>query len=85
VFGESLFVANNFDGTIGEYTTSGATVNVSLISGLGSPFGIAVVPEPSSWALLAMGTGVLYAVHRRMKRKGGTNGIACLAEPRALT
>jgi hypothetical protein len=29
-------------GTIGEYTTSGATVNASLISGLTSPYGIAV-------------------------------------------
>lgn len=29
-------------GTIGEYTTSGATVNASLISGLGSPNGLAI-------------------------------------------
>ena len=30
------------DGTIGEYTTSGATVNASLVSGLNYPYGIAV-------------------------------------------
>ena len=30
------------NGTIGEYTTSGAVVNASLVSGLNYPFGIAV-------------------------------------------
>src|SRR5262249_14115531 len=30
------------DGTVGEYTTSGAPVNPELISGLGSPDGISV-------------------------------------------
>jgi hypothetical protein len=35
--------ATNFSGnTIGEYTTSGATVNPSLLSGLSGPTGIAV-------------------------------------------
>jgi hypothetical protein len=37
-----IFVANFGAGTIGEYTTSGATVNAALISGLNGPFGIAV-------------------------------------------
>ena len=32
--GDTIFVANNHDGTIGAYTTSGATVNAALISGL---------------------------------------------------
>ena len=32
--GSDLFVANYGNGTIGEYTTSGATVNASLVSGL---------------------------------------------------
>ena len=40
--GQDIFVANVASGTIGEYTTSGATVNASLVSGLGNPFGIAV-------------------------------------------
>ena len=31
--GDTIFVANNHDGTIGAYTTSGATVNAVLISG----------------------------------------------------
>jgi hypothetical protein len=39
----NLFVVTNFNGgTIGKYTTSGATVNATLVSGLGVPVGIAV-------------------------------------------
>lgn len=37
-----IFVVNSSNGTIGEYTTSGATINASLISGLNSPFDVAV-------------------------------------------
>ena len=40
--GQDIFVANVASGTIGEYTTSGATVNASLVSGLTNPAGIAV-------------------------------------------
>ena len=36
-----IFVTN-YNGTVGEYTTSGATVNASLVSGLYEPMGIAV-------------------------------------------
>lgn len=39
---DTIFVANHGTGTIGEYTTSGATVNASLISGLSGPGSIAV-------------------------------------------
>ena|ERR1017187_6403063 len=42
VSGSDLFVSNLNNNTIGEYTTSGATVNASLISGLNHPHGIAV-------------------------------------------
>ena len=34
VSGSNLFVTNDGKGTIGEYTTSGAVVNASLVSGL---------------------------------------------------
>src|SRR5438445_13011600 len=34
-----IFVVNDGSGTIGEYTTSGATVNSALISGLNTPTG----------------------------------------------
>lgn len=40
-----IFVANSANGTIGEYTTEGTTVNAALISGLINPWGIAVSGE----------------------------------------
>src|ERR1700722_2179150 len=40
--GGTIFETNQFGDTIGEYTTSGATVNAALISGLNIPEGIAV-------------------------------------------
>jgi hypothetical protein len=40
--GDTIFETNLFIDTIGEYTTSGATVNPALISGLNGPIGIAV-------------------------------------------
>ena len=40
--GRDIYVANYGTGTIGEYTTSGAVVNASLVSGLNDPNGIAV-------------------------------------------
>ncbi len=50
VSGGDLFVTNSDANTIGEYTTSGATVNASLVSGLKRPWGIVVVPYViSSW------------------------------------
>jgi len=42
VSGSDLFVTNFYDVTVGEYTTSGATVNASLVSGLSYPYAIAV-------------------------------------------
>src|ERR1700678_2662916 len=37
-----IFVTNAGAGTVGEYTTSGATVNAALVTGLDAPQGIAV-------------------------------------------
>ena len=37
-----IYVANSANGTIGEYTLSGQTINVSFITGLSSPTGMAV-------------------------------------------
>jgi uncharacterized protein YjiK len=70
VSGSDIFVTNEGTGTIGEYTTSGALVNASLVSGLSNPYGIAVeaVPEPSTWAMLLGGLGLL-AFGRRRKLK----------------
>jgi len=60
VSGENLFVTDFFGNTIGEYTTSGETVNPALISGLNNATAVAVVsasvPEASStWAVLLLG------------------------------
>ena len=40
--GDDLFVVDLGNGKIGKYTTSGATVNATLVSGLISPIDIAV-------------------------------------------
>ncbi len=78
--GSDLFVTNWSNGTIGEYTTSGGTVNASLVSNVPGVSGIAVVadtdtnpadppvPEPASAAiLLAAGMGLL--ARRPQKRR----------------
>jgi len=65
--GTSLFVANAWSSTIGEYTTSGAAVDTSLISGLNAPNFLVVedVPEPSSLSLVGLACVVLVSLHRR--------------------
>lgn len=64
---QNIYVANYGNDTIGEYTTSGATVNASLVTGLVSPMGIAIspVPEPSSGALAGLGAAALWLRRRR--------------------
>ena len=42
ISGEDLFVASQGGNSIGEYTTSGATINTSLITGLNQTYGIAI-------------------------------------------
>ena len=65
---------------IGEYTTSGATVNPALISGLADPEGIAVVstvPEPSSLTLTLVGLiagGLVFRNHLVLDTNTGIEG-----------
>ena len=67
--GNDLFVANSGNGTISEYTTSGDPVAPSLITGLsGDVYGIAVVPEPATFALLALASGG-FLLRRRCRGK----------------
>ncbi|HBZ72018.1 MAG TPA: hypothetical protein DEP35_20730 [Deltaproteobacteria bacterium] len=71
--GSNLFVVNDA-GTIGEYTTSGATVNASLITGLNNPVGIVVVPVPGPSSLLPVATGVVGLAVRRHRVRGASRG-----------
>lgn len=66
--GGQIYVTNA-NGTIGEYTTSGTTVNASLITGLDFPGNIVVVPEPSSIVLATFGLAGLgtYRWRRRSR------------------
>jgi len=58
--GGNLFVTNHNTNTIGEYNaTTGATINSSFISS-SEPEGIAVVPEPATWALLLLGMTAIF-------------------------
>ena len=63
VSGTHLFVANQSNGTIGEYNTSGSTVNAALVSGLGGGFGffngpVGVGVSGSDVFVLLLGGGV---------------------------
>jgi hypothetical protein len=62
--------------SIGEYTTSGMTVNAALISGLDLPAGIAIgtigssVPEASTWVMALTGFAALgFAGIRRARSR----------------
>ncbi|HEV2320440.1 MAG TPA: MYXO-CTERM sorting domain-containing protein, partial [Verrucomicrobiae bacterium] len=60
----------NGDGTIGEYSTFGTTVNSDLISGLVYPGNIAIgpAPEPPASILAALGAAAFWLGRRRKTR-----------------
>ncbi|MGI9088908.1 MAG: beta strand repeat-containing protein [Chthoniobacterales bacterium] len=71
VSGNNLYVTNFGSGTVGEYNaTTGAAINASLITGFNQPIGIAVVPEPATWALLGLGAILLCACQRYRRSTG---------------
>jgi streptogramin lyase len=70
-----ILVTNTATGTVGEHTNAGAVVNAALVSGLSGPEGIAVVPEPSTWAMLTTGAGVLLVFPRRKSKAARLNKI----------
>jgi hypothetical protein len=59
VDGSDLYVSSYGGNEIGEYTTSGGTLNANLIMGVGGINAIVLVPEPSTWAMLLGGLGLL--------------------------
>ena len=79
VSGESLYVTNLFGGfgTIGKYTTSGATVNAALVSGLPAPQAIAV----SGGNLFV---GQLWRVSRSERHDWRIHNLGGDREPRAV-
>ncbi|HUB24223.1 MAG TPA: PEP-CTERM sorting domain-containing protein, partial [Tepidisphaeraceae bacterium] len=76
ISGSNLFESNAPDsdfGTINEYTTSGAPINVPLITGLdeSNAMTVVVVPEPASAATLAVAaSGLMLRRRRREQAKG---------------
>jgi glutamine cyclotransferase len=62
--GNNLFVSSGT--SIAQYNaTTGATINSSFISGLNIPVYIAIVPEPSTYALFGLGALALVVAYRR--------------------
>jgi len=62
----ALYVLEKSEGTIGKYdATTGSAINASLVTGLNSPTSLTVVvtPEPSSTALLILGSVLLALWH----------------------
>ena len=78
LYGNELFVSNVNSGAIGVYdATTGAAINASLISGLSGPFGIAAVPEPSTWTggFLTAGA-IMYSIWRKRRRMTSSSATA---------
>ena len=64
----SLYVVDTANNRISEYNaTTGALVNLSLVSSTGA-YNVAVVPEPSTWGLIAAGAILFAGVRRRLLR-----------------
>jgi hypothetical protein len=68
-----LFVTNDVDNTVGKYNaTTGAAINPSIIQGLNEPGFIVFnssVPEPSTFALAAVGFLGVFALARQRSRR----------------
>ena len=66
--GSNLYVLEIGSNRIGQYTTSGQTVNAALVTGLTAAQNLTVVPEPSTvvMALAGLACGG-YSMFRRRK------------------
>jgi sugar lactone lactonase YvrE len=70
----NLFAANAGDSTISKFDSSGVFLS-SISTGVNVPIGVAInsvtVPEPSTYALAAIASGVMATVARRRKARQG--------------
>jgi hypothetical protein len=89
VSGSDLFVTNYYGNTVGEYTTSGATVNASLV-GVDNPDGIAVsgsdlfvVSEPSSVAEYTTSGALVFQSCTATSLSGGGKSGPKISVPKA--
>ena len=73
ISGTDIFVANYSNQTLMEYDTSGNTLANPLASGgalSSGPIGIVAIPEPSTWAMMGIGAGLLiFRRQRRLRRE----------------
>ena len=61
----SLYAASYAFSTIGQFSTAdGSAINRNLITGLANPIGLIAVPEPGTYALLAL-SGVAFLAFRK--------------------
>ena len=63
----NLYAANLYNSTIEKFSPSGADLGVFAATGVNAPYSIAIqmVPEPSTWAMLGLGTAALMIYRRR--------------------
>lgn len=62
----SLYAASYSFSTIGQFSTvDGSAINRNLITGLQNPVGLLAIPEPGTYALLALGGIALLAFRKR--------------------
>jgi hypothetical protein len=62
---DTIFVANWGAGTVGQYSLTGTQIGSSFSAPSAAYLAYTAVPEPATWALLALGLTVVVALRRR--------------------